>query len=832
MTDRHLAEIHTQTIEHCPDAVLTVDCEECIVLFNAAAEQLWGRPREAVLGRPVMGLLPQLLQHRAEGSAPLTQDVLIERHDGSRRWGSMNCARIEIAEKVLYTAFIKDITEQRREVERTHLLSLAADRTDSAVIITDGQWRILYVNNGFSTLFGYSQAESLGRTPAPLIAAHQLQTMIEALRERLSNGLPYHAEELVQDRHGQRIWCSVTSNPVFDENGRLINTVSLLTDITDSKIHQVLQHQVLEAMVREVPLGEVMALVCREVEHIAPQVVASIQQVDEHGTLHPLAAPSLPVAYSQALEGCAIGPFVGSCGTAAFRQQPVLVTDIRNDPLWADYRHMVPEGLRACWSTPIMSSDGRVIGTFAFYYRESREPSALHRRLVDVSAHLCALALEREETRSRIRQITSYDGLTGLPNRSLLHARAERAIDSVAQARGSLAVLFIDLDRFKQINDSLGHPCGDELLRIIAERLKQERLSGDIIGRLSGDEFVLVCPFHDGAQATDLAEHLQQRLAEPCLVGGGSLTPSASIGIALYPEDGRDMEQLLQHADLAMGQAKAAGRGCFSFFSHEMNRLAQERMALEAALKAALLAGELHLHYQPQVNFADGSLHGVEALARWRHPQLGEVSPARFIPLAEECGLIDALGDWALNEACRQLADWRGKGLSIPSIAVNLSPTNFHNLTLPQTIADALRLHGLRPGDLTLEITEGVLVDVNPSILQTLDDIYSLGVRLAMDDFGTGYSSLSYLRRLPISELKLDKSFVDDLDNDSSSRALSDAVINIGQSLELTVVAEGIETLSQYEILRQQGYHVAQGYLFSRPLPAAQLENWMAERRP
>ena len=281
-----------------------------------------------------------------------------------------------------------------------------------------------------------------------------------------------------------------------------------------------------------------------------------------------------------------------------------------------------------------------------------------------------------------------------------------------------------------------------------------------------------------------------------------------------------------------MYQAKSQGRGRFSFFSSEMNRLAQERLALETALRKALKQGGLHLHYQPQLDLRNGQLYGVEALARWSHPELGEISPARFIPLAEECGLIADLGRWALSEACQQLAQWRDQGLDIPAVSVNLSPSSFHNLDLPRMIADTLQRNALQPQNLTLELTESILLDTHPSTMQVIDAIHALGVRLAIDDFGTGYSSLSYLRHLPVSELKLDRSFVADMDGETDAQALSNAILGIGKSLHLTVVAEGVETASQHRLLQDQGYDVAQGFWFARPLPPQELADWVYTHSP
>jgi predicted signal transduction protein with EAL and GGDEF domain len=349
-------------------------------------------------------------------------------------------------------------------------------------------------------------------------------------------------------------------------------------------------------------------------------------------------------------------------------------------------------------------------------------------------------------------------------------------------------------------------------------------------GRLSGDEFVMVLSQTDAEQATSTIERLQEQFANSLVVAGKPLAVSASIGIAMFPEDGRDMDTLLQRADMAMYQAKNAGRGLFSFFSDEMNRLAQERRTLETALRDALKNQELHLHYQPQIELASGQLYGVEALARWTHPELGPISPARFIPLAEECGLIADIGRWALGEACRQLAQWRTQGLRVPSVSVNLSPSSFHDLDLPDMVAQTLQRNALLPQDLTLELTESILLDTNPSTMKTIEAVHAHGVRLSMDDFGTGYSSLSYLRRLPVSELKLDRSFVADLEHNESARALSNAILGIGQSLHLTVVAEGVETLAQRSMLGMQGYPVAQGFLFAHPLAPSELTEWLLQQ--
>ncbi|CAN7572473.1 GGDEF and EAL domain-containing protein [Pseudorhodoferax sp. LjRoot39] len=760
-----------------------------------------------------------------------------ERMDGSSCWLQSTYAPVldasgEVTEVLEVAA---DVTERllRERADAAHLrrLSLASDTSDAAVVVTDAQARILYVNASFTRLLGWRADEVAGQDAVAWLLSNQDAVAIEAFRATLRSGRPVERERIALGKDGQSHWVKVISHPIFDELDGRRYTVSVYTDITQAKVHAALQHRVLEAMARERPLAEVLELICRQVEHLAPEVCASILEVDEQGLLHPLAAPSLPASYSQQLDGLPIGPATGSCGTAAWRNAPVMVDDIATDPLWAPYRELIlPLGYTGCWSTPIRNSQGGVLGTFAFYFRKPRNPAsaAFHQRLVDSCTHLCALALQRERTRQHIRQLAFYDSLTGLPNRSLLHARADQAIAAAARSRETLAVLFVDLDRFKQVNDSLGHPAGDAVLRHAAAQLQLELRASDIAGRLSGDEFVVVLPQCDAGHAAEIAARLQALLAAPLAVGGSTLSVTASVGVAMFPEDGRTMDALLQRADMAMYQAKTGGRGRFCFFSAGMNDVVQQRLALETALRQAMGTAQMQLHYQPQIDMASGRLHGVEALARWTHPTLGEIEPARFIPLAEDCGLIAELGRWALHQACRQLAQWRSEGLTVPSVSVNLSPTSFHDRELTRTIAQMLAQHALAPQDLMLELTESVLLDTNPSTMQTITEVRALGVRMSMDDFGTGYSSLSYLRRLPVDEIKLDRSFVADLESDGAARALSNAVLEIGRSLKLTVVAEGVETMAQDSLLRAQGYAVAQGYLVARPMAGDALAAWLA----
>ncbi|CAB3910656.1 Oxygen sensor protein DosP [Achromobacter anxifer] len=828
-------------------ALLLFDFDSAGSLLNANANflALMGYAREEALdlrhdmlcdsmdeGKGIVG--GEQVWARLLGGKHFTGTCRYRKRDGGFVW--IEATYMPIADEsgeVVRISIIsrKSIADADRQ-EEIRLLLLGINETGNAVAVSGRDGRIVFVNDGFQRMLGFSRADAVNQELGELLAGGRADGGThEELGRRIACREGYHKDVLVYDRAGRPLWVSVMANSVFDERGALVNIVDVLTDITPTKVHEVLQRRVLQAMVNEASVVEVMNMVCREVERLAPEVAASVLRVDDAGLLRPLAAPSLPQAYGEALDGVAIGPQVGACGTSAFLGRPVIVPDISTDPLWDDYRHLpLPEDIKACWSSPIKSSDGRVIGTFAFYFRERRLPDDFHHRLVDVCVYLCALALEREEARARIRQLAFYDELTGLPNRNLLLAQAEQAIARAEPERKRVAVLFLDLDRFKQVNDTLGHPIGDALLRDVAQRLRRLARASDIVGRLSGDEFVMLMPDFEHGRLTAAAEHVLVALAQPFSVGGITLNPSVSIGISVFPENGRDMDTLLRHADMAMYQAKTAGRNRISFFSAEMNRQAQERLALEAALRDALEDKALRLHYQPQVGLEDGHLYGVEALARWRHPALGDISPARFVPLAEECGLIGDLGDWAVREACSQLAVWRAKGLQVPSVSVNLSATNFHNLNLPRMIETTLAEFGLAAADLMLEITEGVVLDATAGTLRTIAELHRLGVRLSMDDFGTGYSSLGHLRRLIVDELKLDRSFVQGLESDDAARALTSAVIRIGESLSLPVVAEGVENEEQRRFLIEQGCAAGQGFLFSPPLPASDLEEWLRGR--
>jgi diguanylate cyclase (GGDEF)-like protein len=430
----------------------------------------------------------------------------------------------------------------------------------------------------------------------------------------------------------------------------------------------------------------------------------------------------------------------------------------------------------------------------------------------------------RRQTEETLRSLAYHDPLTGLPNRLLFYDRLAQAIERARRARQPLAVMLVDLDRFKLINDSLGLGPGDQIIKGVADWLVQALRKSDTVARLGGDEFMVLLLGVGGAEAAaKVAQKLLECLKPPLEVDAHELTTSASIGIALFPHDGDDADTLIKNADNALSRAKEQGRNHYQFYTDDMNAAAFERLMLESRLRKALEQGEFVLYYQPKVSLADGAVVGVEALLRWFHPDLGLVPPAEFIPLAEETGLIVPIGAWVLRTACAQVCRWHRMGHAPLELAVNLSARQFQERDLVAVIAAAVEESGIAPGLLELELTESVIIRDTADAGRRLKELTALGIRLAVDDFGTGHSALGYLRNFPFTSLKIDRSFIRDVDRDPNSAALAQAIITIASSLQLKVVAEGVETREQLELLRGFGCQELQGYVFSRPLPPEEL---------
>jgi diguanylate cyclase (GGDEF)-like protein len=416
-----------------------------------------------------------------------------------------------------------------------------------------------------------------------------------------------------------------------------------------------------------------------------------------------------------------------------------------------------------------------------------------------------------------------HDALTQLPNRLLLEDRIGQAIGACARSGARCAVLFVDLDRFKAVNDSLGHFVGDELLRAVAERLRTAIRAEDTVSRLGGDEFVvLLRSVQDEADVTVVARKIVELLDAPLQAQGNDLRVTASVGATIFPDHGSSAQTLISNADAAMYHVKKSGRNSFQLFRPDMSTFFPDRLAMENDLRKAIERRELELHYQPKIDVRSGATTGAEALVRWRHPQRGLVAPGDFIPLAEETGLIIPLGRWVLREACRQNRAWQDDGLAPMRTAVNISAAELRNEDLADGVAAVLRETGLAAEHLEIEITESVVMQNAPVALATLDKLSRMGIHLAVDDFGTGYSSLSYLKRFPLNTLKIDASFIRDLSSDHNDALIVQAIIALAHSLELQVVAEGVEHHAQLGFLQKFGSDQYQGFLYSKPLPAAE----------
>jgi diguanylate cyclase (GGDEF)-like protein/PAS domain S-box-containing protein len=459
-----------------------------------------------------------------------------------------------------------------------------------------------------------------------------------------------------------------------------------------------------------------------------------------------------------------------------------------------------------------------------FYCRDAQAADADALETLNVIAMQIAQYEQRMSAEQQLRHVASHDALTGLQNRASLERELSRAIKRSNRHRMRFAVMFIDLDRFKQINDTLGHGVGDLMIRVCGERLQALLREDDTVARFGGDEFVLLLEnLSSPSDAAVLAKKALACFEEPFLTDGHELHISASIGVSVYPEDGNDAETLVKNADTAMYRAKERGRGTYCFYTAQMNAQGTERLMLESGLRRAVDRGELELHYQPKLELGSQRIVGVEALMRWRHPALGMVSPAQFIPIAEETGLIEPIGRWALERACADAVAWRALGLPALQMSVNVSPRQLNSRSIINEIRTILDSTGLEPELLELEITEGAMMKNPEHAVKLLEDVRAMGVGLAIDDFGTGYSSLSYLRRFPLSTVKIDRAFINDVSENADAQALVDSIITLAHGLRMKVVAEGVETMVQLDHLRSRGCDEIQGFLLCKPLPRDEL---------
>jgi len=468
----------------------------------------------------------------------------------------------------------------------------------------------------------------------------------------------------------------------------------------------------------------------------------------------------------------------------------------------------------------IHKPDGRLtwisINVQPIFKEEDTTPYRVVATMHDITEHKIA--------QEHIEKLAHFDQLTGLPNRAFLNDRFRYALSLAQRSGATLAVMFLDVDHFKDINDTLGHNVGDLVLMRLAKRLKEAVREEDTLSRQGGDEYILILPSTDADGAGMLASNLIEIVARPCQIEQHELTVTASIGIAIYPHDGKDLESLSKNADIAMYRAKREGRNSFRFYTPEMQIHSARNLMLANGLRHALERHELQLHYQPQLSLQDGRVIGVEALLRWQHPGMGMISPVEFIPIAESTGQIISIGEWVLRTATRQLKEWIDNGIPPMMVAVNLSAVQFRQNDLPALIDRVLHEVNLPHHLLELELTEAATMDNTKAAVNMMNKLYELGIRMSIDDFGTGYSSLGYLKQFNVYKLKIDRSFVRDITSDPGDRAIVTAIINMAASLNLKTIAEGTETAQQLDFLRSQGCDEAQGYYFSKPLPAKQLE--------
>ncbi len=811
-------------LEHTPIEVYWLDLAGHILDVNHSAIQALGYSRDELVGLCIweidVGCSPEQWTSFVEDLRRMGDHVHLEsfhrRRDGSLYPIEVTAFLVEVRDDPLICGFAQDISVRRQAEEALQAseerLRTLINATPDIICFKDGQGRWLETNNANLELFSLKDLDYRGKLDRELAdethpCYREAFLTCEISDERAwESGRLSHGEEVIPRPDGSVRVYDVIKVPVFEPDGQRRGLVVLGRDITERKqAEEALREErlFLQAVLDSIEdpirvIGADYRLL--RMNQAAYQLIAAL---GEEGQLH-----------------CT------SCQGEAKSNQRYCFAQLDECPMRLVYkthrpakfirRHRFPSGAEVQYeviANPLFGEDDKVCAIIEVSH--------------NISEHLALLDALRAREQSYVH-LAYHDHLTGLPNRLLFTERLNQAIHAAHRQGRHFAVLFIDLDRFKQVNDSFDHSYGDRLLVAVAKRLQGILREDDTLARLGGDEFmVILSDIKQAEDAATVATKILKQLRQPFEIQGHQILLGASIGISLYPEHGTTVDDLVRNADAAMYRAKEGGRNSFQYYSEELTARVLERVLLESNLHYALDRGELYLHYQPQYELKTGRLRGIEALVRWQHPKLGAISPAIFIPVAEESALILALGEWVLATACRQMHSWCERGL-IPRetlLSVNLSPKQLDQPDLVERIGRILDDSGLPASQLELEITESALMRAPAQAADLLLSLRKLGVKLAIDDFGTGYSSLIQIKRLPLTTLKIDRSFISDLPNDVNDIAISRAVIALAQALCLEVLAEGIETEAQRDFLVQEGCLNGQGYLLARPLDVQGIES-------
>lgn len=830
-------------INTIPEPIIAKDWEGNFIFANSFVAQLYNTSPEEMLGKEdtyFTGNKEQGEFFKNNAQAIMTKfkpEMVLEdstdlKTGDIRHYHSLKIPFKNADDELNITIFAKDITDvtrlknmaEKNEKRLKHVLSVSAEgmwdwNIKTNDIVHNRQWEIIT---------GIESNKQAYEKFKHCISEDDKQKVYSALQNLLEKNERYDVEFKMTRPDGKVVWLWDRGQIVErDLKGKPVWLVGTLQDITQRKKMEFYDDKnstILELIAIGHPAPEIYDAIALMFEERHSGMRCSMLELHGKKLLHG-GAPSLPKDYCDAVHGLEYGPEIGSCGTSTYTGKRCIVENIETDPKWAELKQVaLPYGLKSCWSEPIFDPAGKVLGAFGMYYDHPATPNEEESKDLKAAARLAGIVMTRDQYQKSIRQLAFYDELTGLANRSHIYQEINKKIAHCKLQNQRFSLLYIDLDNFKDINDSLGHDRGDLLLKEVAKRLNSVIRDIDFVGRLSGDEFCLLVNVDKEKYGSEhIAQLCLDSISQPIELSSQLHTPSCSIGIAHFPDNGKDITSLIKAADTALYQAKGNGKNCYALYSQTLSQKAEYRFQLEQNLREAIDNQQLTLVYQPQIDTLSGEIIGVEALSRWHHPSLGDISPCEFIPIAEKIGLIKPLTHWVLTTACKQVIKWRLAGLHTIRMSINISPSHFLDEEIVTLIKNTISKTGINASELGLEVTESV-TQTDTENLIIFKYLKELGISLAIDDFGTGYSSFSSLKHLDVDYLKIDKYFIDDLVTDKKSRLLVKSMIEMGHALGNKIIAEGIETQEQFNILKELGCNAIQGYLFSKPVNADQIE--------